>query len=119
VRGLPAGPLRRGTLWDACDSRANPGVVTMRREQLEAVLEHGRDAGFAGSTARALRGRPRGALQVSSNGSLPAEVRVAGTDWELEPYGGLVEPEWALRPRYDFPTIVREAIEEHLRGGVR
>jgi hypothetical protein len=41
------------------------------------------------------------------------EYRVAGTDWELEPYGGLVEAEWGLRPQYEFPTIVREVIEEH------
>ena len=43
------------------------------------------------------------------------EYRVAGTDWELEPYGGLVEREWGLRPEYDFPTILREVIEEQLR----
>ena len=116
TRPLPAGPLRRGTLWDACDSRANPGVVTMTREQLETVLERGRDAEFARSTARPLRGRERGVLQVSGEAD-GGEVRVAGTDWELEPYGGLVEEEWDLRARYDFPTIVREAIEEHLRRG--
>ena len=39
---------------------------------------------------------------------------VAGTDWELEPHGGLVDPAWRLQVRYDFPTIVREAVEEAL-----
>ena len=37
------------------------------------------------------------------------------TGWELDSYGGLVDPGWGLEVRYDFPTIVREAIEEHLQ----
>jgi hypothetical protein len=88
----------------------------MSGEQLRAVVERGRDPEFACSTARPLRGRPRGVLQVSGvNGIEPGrEYRVAATDWELERYGGLVDPDWGLRPRYDFPTILREAIEEHL-----
>jgi hypothetical protein len=40
---------------------------------------------------------------------------VAATDYELEAYGGLVDGDWKLSVRYEFPTIVREAIEEHLR----
>jgi hypothetical protein len=40
---------------------------------------------------------------------------VAGTDWELDAYGGLTDHAWNLSIRYDFPTILREAIEEHLR----
>ena len=39
---------------------------------------------------------------------------MAGTDWELEPYGGYVEAEWDLRVQYDMPVIVREAMEEYL-----
>jgi hypothetical protein len=27
---------------------------------------------------------------------------------------GLADPEWGLSPDYDFPTIIREAVEEHL-----
>jgi hypothetical protein len=42
------------------------------------------------------------------------DYRVAGTDWELEPYGGYVEAEWGLRVQYDMPVIVREAMEEYL-----
>jgi len=41
---------------------------------------------------------------------------VAATDWELGTHGGYALAEWNLEIRYDFPTIVREAIEEHLRG---
>ncbi len=116
--GLPGGPLRRGHLWSVCDSSANPGVVEMKGAQLRAVIERGRDPEFASMTAGPLRGRPRGVLQVVGPPAIESRRRyaVAGTDWELEPYGGLVEPEWGLRPRYDFPTIVREAIEEHLRA---
>ena len=85
--------------------------------QLRAVVQRGRDPEFAATTADALRGRPRGVLQVSGDDSIDVEreYRVAGTDWELEPYGGLVEREWSLRPDYDFPTILREVIEEQLQ----
>ena len=40
---LPAGPLRRGDLWEACHSTGNPGVVSMTGEQLLHVIERGSD----------------------------------------------------------------------------
>jgi hypothetical protein len=68
---------------------------------------------------RPLRGRAHGRLYVSGIDPGKIDVRreyvVGATDYELEAYGGLVEREWNLRIAYDFPTIVREAIEEHLR----
>jgi 2',3'-cyclic-nucleotide 2'-phosphodiesterase (5'-nucleotidase family) len=118
--GLPGGRITRGDLWRACDSSANPGVVTMSGAQLAAAVERGRDPEMAASTHIVLRGRPRGVLQVCGL-DVPdpgREYRVAGTDWELDSYGGLVEKEWGLRPEYEFPTIVREVLEEHFaRGG--
>ncbi len=42
--------------------------------------------------------------------------RVAGTDWEFEPYGGYAPKEWGLQPRYDVPTIMREALAQYLAG---
>ena len=42
-----------------------------------------------------------------------ASIPTGGTDWELEPYGGMVDEAWGLRVRYDFPIILREAVEEH------
>jgi 2',3'-cyclic-nucleotide 2'-phosphodiesterase (5'-nucleotidase family) len=116
--GLPGGPLRRRDLWDVCHSSANPAVTQMTGEQLTQLLALGRDPDFARTTPRPLRGRPRGMLQVSAACELEAGrvYSVAGTDWELEPYGGMVPSEWSLEVRYDFPTIVREAIEEHLAG---
>jgi 2',3'-cyclic-nucleotide 2'-phosphodiesterase (5'-nucleotidase family) len=115
---LPAGPLTRGSLWEACHSTGNPGVVRMSGEQLLCVLERGRDAQFAGTTGRPLRGKPRGVLQTSGAEKIEPgrSYTVAGCDWELEPYGGMVEADWGLAARYDYPTIVREAIEEHLAG---
>jgi 2',3'-cyclic-nucleotide 2'-phosphodiesterase (5'-nucleotidase family) len=115
TEGLPAGRITRGDLWRACDSSANPGVVTMSGAQLAAALEHGRDPQTAASSAQVLRGRPRGFLQVRGVDEPDPErrYRVAGTDWELEPRGGLVQAEWGLRPEYEFPTIVREVFEEH------
>jgi hypothetical protein len=90
--------------------------------QLREVLARGADPDFQASTAGPLRGRPRGPLHVAGvaagiDGSIdPArEYLVAGTDWELEPYGGMVAESWNLHARYDFPTILREAVEEHFR----
>jgi hypothetical protein len=42
------------------------------------------------------------------------EYVVAATDFELERFGDLVPPDWRLDVRYEFPTILREAIEEEL-----
>ncbi len=63
-----------------------------------------------------LRGKPRGRLFVAGPPEIePGETyRVAASDWELEAYGGMVDPAWDLKPVYDFPTIVREAVEDSL-----
>lgn len=124
---LPAGPLTRSRLWDVCSSTANPGVVEMTGAHLLAVLRRGLEPTFAAERPRALRGLERGLLHLAGasihDGGLyigeravepERTYRVAATDWELEPYGGYVEAEWALRPRYDMPTIMREAVEEYL-----
>jgi 2',3'-cyclic-nucleotide 2'-phosphodiesterase (5'-nucleotidase family) len=115
TEGLPAGLITRGDLWRACDSSANPGVVTMSGPQLAAVVARGRDAEFAASSGGPFRGRPRGVLQVRGleEVDLQRDYRVAGTDGELEGYGELVPAEWGLRPEYEFPTIVRDVFEEH------
>jgi 2',3'-cyclic-nucleotide 2'-phosphodiesterase (5'-nucleotidase family) len=114
---LPAGPLTRGALWEVCDSAANPGVTRMTGQRLVRLLEKARDPAFEADTPRPLRGRPRGRLHVSGPETFDPEREyvVAGTDWELDPYGRLTEADWNLDVRYDFPTILREAIEEHLR----
>jgi 2',3'-cyclic-nucleotide 2'-phosphodiesterase (5'-nucleotidase family) len=126
---LAAGPLRRVTLWDVCGSSANPGVVVLTGEHLLAVVRRGLDPAFMQDKPRSLRGLSRGPLHLSGaevrDGKLivggqpvdPArDYRVAGTDWELEPYGGYVEAAWDLRVQYDMPVIVREAMEEYLAG---
>ena len=115
-RPLPSGPLRRRELWEVCHSTANPGVTELTGAQLARMLERGGDPEFQRTTTRALRGRPRGPLHVAGLQALDSERRylVAATDFELEHYGGIVEPSWRLAVRYDFPTIIREAIEEHL-----
>jgi 2',3'-cyclic-nucleotide 2'-phosphodiesterase (5'-nucleotidase family) len=126
---LAAGPLRRVALWDVCGSSANPGVVPMSGEHLLAIARRGLDPAFMLEKPRPLRGLVRGPLHLSGAevrdgqllvGGQPVEpardYRVAGTDWELEPYGGYVEAEWDLRVHYDMPVIVREAMEEYLAG---
>lgn len=124
---LSAGPLRRGTLWDVCSSSANPGLVAMTGGQLATLVKRGLDPILAKESPQAFRGHSRGLVHLSGacvrNGQLLVgsqlvepgrEYRVAGSDWELEPYGGYVDPDWQLQPRYDAPTILREALEPYL-----
>lgn len=116
---LPAGPLRRGDLWEACHSTANPALTELSGEQLAHMIELGNDPDFQQTTDGPLRGKPRGPLYVAGEAASLDPGRtylVAATDYELEPYGRLVGDDWQLSVRYDFPTIIREAIEERLAG---
>jgi 2',3'-cyclic-nucleotide 2'-phosphodiesterase (5'-nucleotidase family) len=126
---LPGGPLHRMALWEVCGSPANPGVTRLTGAQLTALVARGLDPAFADDRPRMLRGQPRGLLHMSGatikGGQLLVDGRqvdperaylVAATDWELESYGGYVEPEWELAKRYDVPIIMREALEEYLAG---
>jgi 2',3'-cyclic-nucleotide 2'-phosphodiesterase (5'-nucleotidase family) len=114
---LPAGPLRRGDLWEACHSTANPAVTELNGEQLAHMIEFGNDPEFQQTTDGPLRGKPRGPLHVAGEATSLDPGRtylVAATDYELERYGRLVGDDWQLSIRYDFPTIIREAVEERL-----
>lgn len=115
---LPPGPLRRRDLWELCHSTANPAIAELTGAQLAQILERGTDAAFQQTTTNSLRGKPRGPLHTAGVGVVdPVRTyRVAATDFELEHYGGLVDPNWQLEIRYDFPTIIREAVEERLAG---
>ena len=117
---LPPGPIRRGDLWDVCHSGGNPAVVDITGDRLVTMIERGNDPAFQKETPRTLRGQMRGRLFVAGPTILdPAKTyRVAGSDWELSPYGGLADTDWGLQPAYDFPTIVREAVEEHLARAI-
>jgi len=116
-RPLPAGPLRRRELWESCHTTANPGVAELTGAQLAELLRRGRDPAFETATPRPLRGRANGRLHVDGPPQIePAGTyRVAATDAELSPRGGLVDEDWNIDVRYEFPTILREAIEEELR----
>lgn len=130
---LPAGPLTRLVLYDVCPSPANPGIVTLSGAQLMSLVVRGLDPALAAERPKQLRGEARGLLHVSGAafrdgvllvGEEPIDptrqYRVAGSDWEFEPYGGYAEPKWELKPRYDVPVILREAVEEYLaqRGSI-
>lgn len=114
---LPAGKLRRGDLWEACHSTANPAITELTGAQITQMLEKGNDPGFQQETGGPLRGKPRGPLHVAGDANdldLEQTYVVSGTDYEFEEYGQLIGPDWGLSVRYDFPTIIREAIEEKL-----
>lgn len=124
---LTAGPLRRIQLWDACNSPANPGVVTMTGSQLLTIIHKGLDPEFAQDRPHPFRGQARGLMHLSGGSVRNGQVfingqalqperkyRVAGSDWELDTYGGYAEADWKLKPTYDMPTILREALEDYL-----
>jgi 2',3'-cyclic-nucleotide 2'-phosphodiesterase (5'-nucleotidase family) len=120
VAALPPGRVTRGALWDASETAANPGVTTMTGDQLLALVRRGNEPDFMIETPRSLRGRARGRLHLA--GLTPDQIEptqtyvVAGSDWELDSYAGYADAAWHLTVRYDFPVIIREAIEEHLLG---
>ena len=124
---LPVGPLRRATLWDVCPSPANPGVVTLTGSQLVELVARGLDPERAAERPNPLRGKARGLMHLSGAvvrdgrlrvGGQPVEpereYRVAGSDFEFETDWGYTDSDWELHPRYDVPTILREALEEYL-----
>jgi 2',3'-cyclic-nucleotide 2'-phosphodiesterase (5'-nucleotidase family) len=127
TRSLPAGPLRREIWWEACYAGSNPGIVEMTGEQLQIVITRGQDRALAAKSAMALRCKERGLLHLSRAsirdgqifvGEQPIELEriysVAGSDWELEPYGGYVEAAWELPIRYDLPTTICDVLEAYL-----
>jgi len=128
VDSLPGGRLTRGELYEACPSPGVSSVTTMTGARLLEIVRRGLDSTRAAEQIRSLRGVPRGFAHVSGgevrDGNLwidgarvdPARTyRVAGTDWELGNYGGYADPDWNLEVVYDGTTIIREAIEDHLR----
>jgi 2',3'-cyclic-nucleotide 2'-phosphodiesterase (5'-nucleotidase family) len=122
---LPAGPLTRGALYEACPSPAVVGVAELTGAQLREIVAKGLDREFAADVPRTFRGRPRGLMHLSGaemrDGQLlvagdPVDdarlYRVAGTDWELDTYGGYAQREWGLKVEYDMPFILREVVED-------
>lgn len=126
---LPAGPLKRVTLWEICPSSANPGVVTLTGEQILQLVARGLDPTLAADRPRANRGNPRGLMHLSGasmrdgqiyigDRALEAEQRytVASSDWELGSFGGYADPAWDLQPSYEVQAIMRDVIEDYLSG---
>lgn len=115
-RPLPPGRLRRRELWEACPSSANPAAAGVTGVQLAQMLERGRDPEFEKLSNNALRGRARGRLYAAGAEKIEPEQTyvVAATDFEFWDQAGLVDADWDLNVSYEFPTILREAIEEQL-----
>ncbi len=124
---LPAGPLTRGALYEACSSPGVSAATEMTGAQLLDVVRRGLDPELAAEVPQSFRGRARGLMHLSGaevrGGKLlvgadevdpECRYRVAGTDWELWDYGGYAPAEWGLDIEFDGTTIMREAVEEHL-----
>lgn len=128
IAGLPAGPLRRETLWSSCPSTGNPGLMSMTGDQLSALVQRGLDAAFAADKHPAMRGRARGLIHLSGAQmrdhqliiqgepvEAEREYRVAASDFELEPFWGYVSEAWQLQPKYEVDVILREVLDDYLR----
>jgi 2',3'-cyclic-nucleotide 2'-phosphodiesterase (5'-nucleotidase family) len=128
VGPLPAGLLRRLTLWEICSAPANPAVVEMTGAQLALAIARGQDPAKAALRPRSHRGYVRGFLHISGAslrqgqlfiGSQVVEperlYRVAASDWELDPENGYVDAAWGLQPMYDTHVILREVVEAYLQ----
>lgn len=126
---LPGGPIKRIALWEVCSSSANPCTTEMTGAQIVSVVQRGLDRAFAAETPRPFRGHQRGLLHLSGAslragqlyiGKQPVEpgrvYKVAGSDWELEPYGGYVKAEWKLKTNYEIQAIMRDVIEDYLKN---
>jgi 2',3'-cyclic-nucleotide 2'-phosphodiesterase (5'-nucleotidase family) len=128
---LPAGRLRRGTLFAACPAVGSVSAVAeMTGLQLLELVARGLDPAKVAERPSALRGNVHGFLHVSGaeirDGRLwvggeqvepVRRYRVAGSDWELGTYAGYADPSWDLSVEYDGVTLLREAVEEHLASG--
>ena len=62
---LPAGTLSRGTLWDVCNTTANPALVEMSGAQLVALVTKGLDLALP-PTARTRCEDTRAAFCISA-----------------------------------------------------
>lgn len=127
--GLPQGTITRGALTDACPSPGNPAQASLTGAQLAELVRRGLDHGFAAETPQALRGTRRGLVHIAGGEIHDGVVRIGGvpldpsrryvvtsTDWELDAHGGYTDPDWGLSIAYDLSVILREAVEEYLRG---
>lgn len=125
--GLEAGVVTRGMVYERVPSSANPGVTKLRGWQLLAMLEEGLDPVKAAESPKGYRGAARGIMHVSNMtrrggqwfvGSAKLEpdagYRVAASDAELDPFGGLTKEDWNLDEQYDLDVVMCEALERYL-----
>jgi len=125
--GLPAGVVRRGDVWAATSSPANPATATLSGADLRSMITSGRTREHARATRRSFRGRPYGLLHVAgaqigvdgtiTMGGEPLDdaraYRVTGTDSELTSYSPFVEEEPGDLVLHT-PMIMPELLEAYL-----
>jgi 5'-nucleotidase len=137
-RGLPAGTITFGQLDAACFSSANPCVSEVLGAQIVEALERSLNPEISKVAHHGFRGTPIGLLQISGmvvehdpDGSVSSRVkrvmvqgrpieadrvyRVAHTDAEPSRSVGYLVLEEGQPSKHEVPTIVREAMEEHIR----
>jgi 2',3'-cyclic-nucleotide 2'-phosphodiesterase (5'-nucleotidase family) len=136
--GLPAGIVTFGELNAACFTTANPCRTEVSGAQIVAALEKGLDPEISRFMHPSHRGTPIGIPQISGlvvtydpeqeTGQRVRHIQVGGrpldpertytlahTDAETFGLHGYLEPDADQETYQEVPTIVREAMEEHIR----
>jgi 2',3'-cyclic-nucleotide 2'-phosphodiesterase (5'-nucleotidase family) len=126
---LPAGDLTRERLWSLCHSPGNPGEVKLPGKHLADLIQRGLDPELAADRHPGLRGQARGFVHLSGAEIINGQVihqgqplqpdriyHVAASDFEFEPVWGYTHEEWALEVSYDTSVIMRDVLDDYLRG---
>jgi 2',3'-cyclic-nucleotide 2'-phosphodiesterase (5'-nucleotidase family) len=129
LRGLPAGVLTRGRMFEAAPFTANPGVAEMTGSQILRLLEIGLNPNKAAERPRGLRGGAIGLMHASGLrwrdggyeiGGAPLEgtrtYRVAGSDAEFDEGFGFVDETWGLNAQFDANVILADVLETYLKS---
>lgn len=136
---LPAGPVTFGQLAEISWSTANPQRTPMRGAQILSALEIGLDSSWASRRLTAFRGTPNGRPQISGMevafslarrvGRRVVSARIGGeplradgtylvahTDAETMSGVNLLRLEPGQSTESEVPTVMREVLEDYLRG---
>ncbi len=134
--GLPAGQVTLGDLCRACSTPGNPAKAVLTGAQIQDLLERGLDPRVSEARPKALRGQMMGIPQVSglryrcrrdgrggrrlSGAWVGAEplsparrYSVAASDIEFSQLFGYLSLAHS-EATYEVPTVLREAVQEHL-----
>jgi len=136
---LPSGTVTFGQVAEVSSSTANPQRTPVRGSQILSALEIGLDSSWTGRRLGSFRGAPNGRPQISGMevafdsarpvGRRVVSVRIGGaplqadgaylvahTDAETMSGVNLLRLEPGQSTESEVPTVMREVVEDYLRG---